>query len=274
MPEPPHIHIGNQTAFFAPLLLPFEFAVEQGFDAFEFFPDGGPGRQGWEAEDLFHKTRAFIRRTAETRGMRLSVHVSLSADLLSEAGRDVLGANLDLARDIRARVLNIHLTPQPNDAFVAAVSSLAARLAGSNMVLAIENTPASGPEEVNGFFARLRALDPTVARHVGLCLDIGHANLYEGTRNDYLAYFDRLAAAVPLVHVHAHENRGDADSHLTLFTGPAQENPAGVEGLVRRLLARGYRGSLILEQWPDPPELLAVAHQRLQAMIAGDRSAG
>jgi sugar phosphate isomerase/epimerase len=105
------------------------------------------------------------------------------------------------------------------------------------------------------------------ARSVGLCLDIGHANLFEGTRNDYLGYLDRLSARVPIVHVHAHENRGDHDSHMTLFTGPAGENPLGIEGLVRRLIERSYSGSIIFEQWPRPASLLATARNRLRAII-------
>jgi sugar phosphate isomerase/epimerase len=270
MGESPRIHIGNQTAFFVGPLLPFEFAVEQGFDAFEFFPDGEPAGPGWSAADLSLETRARIRTTAEAHDLRLSVHASLCADLLSAAGRNVLWADVDLARDIRARVFNIHLLPVWDDAYVGAVLSLATRLAAADLVLAIENTPANRPEDFDALFVRLRALDAAAARPIGICLDIGHANLHDGTRNDYLAYFDRLATSVPVVHVHAHENRGDADSHMTLFTGPARKNPAGIEGLVRRLLERHYAGSVILEQWPDPPELLASARRKLRAMIAAD----
>ena len=77
----------------------------------------------------------------------------------------------------------------------------------------------------------------------------------------------RIAPGVPIIHVHAHENHGDADSHLTLFTGPAKEDDRGVRGLLRRLRQRDYGGAIILEQWPDPPELLAEAASRLRELL-------
>jgi len=43
---------------------------------------------------------------------------------------------------------------------------------------------------------------------------------------------------------------------MTLFTGPAGENPLGIEGLVRRLIERSYSGSIIFEQWPRPASVL------------------
>ena len=40
--DPPWVRIGNQTAHSAPLFTPFDFAVQHGFDAFEWFPDQLP----------------------------------------------------------------------------------------------------------------------------------------------------------------------------------------------------------------------------------------
>jgi hypothetical protein len=71
---------------------------------------------------------------------------------------------------------------------------------------------------------------------------------------------------VPIVHWHAHENWGDRDSHLTLFTGPSARDEAGLRGLVRRLVRRGFCGSVVLEQWPQPPGLLVEARDRLRAL--------
>jgi len=101
-----------------------------------------------------------------------------------------------------------------------------------------------------------------------MCLDVGHANLYAGTRNDYLAYVDSLSADVVISHVHLHENWGDADSHLPLFTGPAERDASGITGLVGRLVQRGFAGCIVLEQWPDPPALLDIARQRLDELFA------
>src|SRR5262249_21648532 len=102
---------------------------------------------------------------------------------------------------------------------------------------------------------------------VGMCLDIGHANLCATTHNDYILYLDQLAPEVPVIHVHAHENFGEADSHLTLFTGPAREDDKAVRALLERLRRPAYRGVLILEQWPRPPELLVEAANRLRELL-------
>jgi sugar phosphate isomerase/epimerase len=158
-------------------------------------------------------------------------------------------------------------------AFGRAVLLLAAPLQAVGLQLSLENIIATAPEDINALFADLRARDQVRARSVGLCLDIGHANLFEGTRNDYLGYLDRLSDRVPIVHVHLHENRGDHDSHMMLFTGPAGENPLGIEGLARRLIERSYSGSIIFEQWPRPSSLLSMARNRLRAIIEVAQSA-
>jgi sugar phosphate isomerase/epimerase len=100
-----------------------------------------------------------------------------------------------------------------------------------------------------------------------MCLDIGHANLCQPTRNNFILYLDLLADEVPIIHVHAHENEGDRDSHLTLFTGPSRFDDSGIRAFADRLLRRCYRGAVILEQWPDPPELLVEAATRLQSLL-------
>jgi sugar phosphate isomerase/epimerase len=253
--------IGNQTAFFVPPLLPFDFAVEQGFDAFEFFPDGGPDDHGWSADDLNAKTRNLIRTTAFEHHIRLSVHTTLRADLHSPMGRSALFRDLDLARDIGARVLNTHFEPRDPQMLARDLTDLVGRLRAADMVMTLENTVSVSPEDFNDLFSRLPS------GPFAMCLDIGHANLYQGTHNDYLGYLDRLSETIPIAHIHAHENRGDADSHLPLFTGPARQDPSGLRGLVDRLQQRGFSGSVILEQWPDPPQLLVAARDGLRALI-------
>jgi sugar phosphate isomerase/epimerase len=272
MAESPRIHIGNQTAFFAAPLQPFAFAVEQGFDAFEFFPNGSGDGPSWSTADVRPETRDFIREQAKRFDMRLSVHASLTADPTTPAGLRVLARDVAFAREIGARVVNLHLASADPEGFGRAALFLAAPLQAAGLQLSLENTIATAPEDINQLFAQMRSRDRARAFAIGLCLDIGHANLHESTRNDYLGYVDRLSTRVPIVHVHAHENRGDCDSHMTLFTGPAGENPAGIEGLVQRLITRGYNGSIIFEQWPYPSSLLSTARDRLRAIIDAAQS--
>jgi hypothetical protein len=56
---------------------------------------------------------------------------------------------------------------------------------------------------------------------------------------------------VPIIRAHEHENEGDRDGHLPLFSGPAGRDSAGIAGLIGRLIGRAFDGCIILEQWPN-----------------------
>ena len=258
------IYIGNQTACWAAIpTQPFEYALAQGFDAFEWFPDKKPGA-GWDESDLDDRARLAIRKAARARGLRLSVHARCQANPLAPEGWALLRKDLELARDVEAVLLNVHLFHEQGlAAFVEAILPLVRRTAEAGLQLSFENTPEHSPEQFNDLFARLHALDHVETGHVGLCFDLGHANLCSATHNDYLGFCDRLNARVPIIHLHLHENWGDADSHLPLFTGPSARDDSGIRGLLARLRQRNFSGSLILEQWPHPPSLLDEARGRL-----------
>ena len=104
------IQIGNQTAFSAATLTePFEYAVANGFDAFEWFPDKKPTGAGWDESDMDESLRWNIRETALTCGMRFSVHTRWQANPLRAASYPVLLEDLELATALGAALLNIHL---------------------------------------------------------------------------------------------------------------------------------------------------------------------
>ena len=258
------IYIGNQTACWAATPNePFDYALSQGFDAFEWFPDKKPGA-GWDETDLDGAARQMIRETAHARGVRLSVHARCQANPLQPAAYPILCTDFELARELGAVLLNIHLFHEEGlDAFVNAILPLVRRSAEAGLLLSIENTPLHSPDQFNELFARLRDLRSPETGHVGMCLDIGHANLCAATRNDFLAFCDRLDPRVPIIHLHLHENWGDADTHLPIFTGPAGRDNSGIRGLIERLRKRNYSGSIILEQWPNPPSLLDSARDKL-----------
>jgi len=263
------ICIGNQTARAAPASnLPFEFAVANRFDAFEWFSDRNADR-GW-CEELVDKAgRKRLREIGWKRGIAYSVHAPWQASPLVPEGRAQIDRSFDFASEVGAGLVNLHLSAEHGiEAFAQALREPLERSVRSGIALSIENTPATRPGEFNRLFEALEARYGTAVRHVGLCLDMGHANLCPATRNDYLGFLDRLRPGVPIIHVHAHENWGDEDSHLTLCTGPSAASEAGVRGLIRRLTARGFCGSIILEQWPDPPELLVQARRRLKDLLS------
>ncbi|MFO0926219.1 MAG: sugar phosphate isomerase/epimerase family protein [Gemmataceae bacterium] len=276
----PAIRIGNQTAISCrDRMRPFEFALEHGFTAFEWFADkrsnGDGSVSGWDEADMDAGTRAWIRDTGKAHDVRFTVHAPWQANPLAPEAAALLRRSVDFARDIGAELVNLHLyMEQGATAYVRALAETIRYAAAAGVRLSIENTPHTSPDDFNRTFARLRQWDAAAAAHVGMCLDLGHANLCAATRNDYLRYLDALAPEVPLIHLHVHENYGDADTHLTLFTGPSRSNDAGVRGFLDRLRQRGYRGALILEQWPDPPDLLVAAASRLRGLLGAESANG
>jgi sugar phosphate isomerase/epimerase len=275
MPDSGSIHIGNQTACYAATPTePFEYALANGFDAFEWFPDKKPGNAGWDELDLSPGLRAELRSAAQSRGMRLSVHARWTFNPLIADAAPIVLRDIELAKDLGAAVLIIHLYPQAGmRSYAEAVLPLLRWAAASGLKVAIENTPETTPDQFNELFDELQRLAPPELQHVGMCLDLGHANLCACTRNHYLGYIDRLQAHVPIIHLHVHENWGDADSHLPLFTGPAGRDCRGVQGFLERMVQRRYSGSLILEQWPRPPSLLNEARARLLQMLSAPGTA-
>jgi sugar phosphate isomerase/epimerase len=263
------LRVGNQSAFSAnSLTLPFDFALQNGFDAFEWFPDKQSNGAGWQISDLSPAQRQTYRAKARDAGVSLSVHAPIHAEPLRPGATKELDDSLRLAVDLGAGLLNIHFSaPQQVEEYAAAVQPLVQRCAISGVKLAIENVPAVSPEDFNRLFALLARSAPKGEPVVGMCLDVGHANLHPETRNDYIGYLDRLRPDVPILHIHLHENHGDRDSHLVIFTGPAGQNPAGVLALLDRLERRGFSGNVILEQWPQPPEMLVEARDKLLELV-------
>ena len=264
-----NIQIGNQTSFSAASpMAPFEFAVAEGFQAFEWFPDKKEEGQGWEIKDLDRKTRAQIKNTAIKHKISLAVHAPWQANPLAPEGLAIFEENIRFALDIGATLLNIHCdTDQDKPGFAKALLPLIKLTKQAGIKLAIENTVMTPPEKINGLFKGLKKFTEVDIAHVGVCFDMGHANLCSATRNDYIGYLDRLGGNIPIIHLHGHENFGDHDSHLALFTGPAGSSEAGITALLLRLAARGFNGSLILEQWPEPPSLLTQARDKINRII-------
>lgn len=248
-----------------PARLPYEFALDHGFDAFEWFSD--KGQAGWCEDDVSPAERAELLRTARQRGMLFSVHAPVAADPTTASGAAAIRRSVRFAGDVAAGVVNLHLFPDhAAKAFADALGPLLALARATGVRLSLENTPQTSPDYVNTLFAVLATM-PEAAGQVGMCLDSGHANLFASTRNDYLGYVDRLGDHVPIIHWHAHENWGDRDSHLSLFTGPSARDDRGPRELIRRLKRRGFSASVVLEQWPQPPEILVRTSQRLRHLF-------
>lgn len=268
---PQTVCIGNQTAHSASRFLdPFEFALVSGLDVFEWYADPKLNEDGtvggWELFDMGESQRREIKRIGQSRQLRYTVHAPWQANPLHAEDRDLLDRSLEFAHAIGAYLVNLHLyLEQGAEAYVAALAPLIARAARLDLKLSLENTPQTAPSDCNAAFACLRSAQ-FETDHVGMCLDLGHANLCHSTRNDYVRYLDELDPAVPIIHLHVHENYGDQDAHLPLFTGPAAADDGGVRVVIACLKQRGYSGAMILEQWPEPPTLLLEADERLRQL--------
>jgi sugar phosphate isomerase/epimerase len=260
----PTIRIGNQTSCQVPSRRPYEFALRHGFDAFEWFSDRG--RFGWCEADMGAVERKRLRGDAARHGLLFSVHAPHAANPVRPEGAAEIRRSIDFAGDVAAGVVNIHLfTDQNARVYTEALGPLLDAGQAAGVRLSLENTPLTSPNDFNAVFDVLSAM-PEAKGRVGMCLDMGHANLNPSTRNDYIRFVDELGEHVPIIHWHAHENWGDRDSHLTLFTGPSAHDERGLRALVLRLLRRGFCGSVVLEQWPQPPGLLVEARERLRRL--------
>ncbi len=266
--ESKRLRVGNQTSRHCdPVMLPYVFALRHGFDAFEWFSDGG--RESWREQDMDAEARRQLREAAAQRDIRFSVHAPWASTPFTPEGADDIRRSIRFAGDVGAAVVNVHLeTDNGPAAFAAALGPLLEEARAANVQVSLENTPPTTPDDFNATFEALAKLPEAAGGRVGMCLDMGHANLCPATRNDYLGFVDRLSPGVPIIHWHAHENWGDRDSHLPLFTGPSARDDAGIRGLLQRLLRRGFQGAAVLEQWPQPPERLVHARDRLRALLA------
>jgi sugar phosphate isomerase/epimerase len=261
------IRIGNQTSGHVSGQQPYQFALAQKFDAFEWFSDK-KGITGWSEADTPATSRRELRKAAEERDIRFSVHAPCLADPVSPRGQVAIRTSIEFARDIGGAVVNFHLfAVHPARVYVDAMLPLIREAAQAGVALSLENTPEISPDYVNAVFGVLSAI-PEAKNRVGFCFDMGHANLHTATRHRYVEYLDLLGDHVPINHWHAHENWGDRDSHLPLFSGPASKDDRGIRGLIRRLQKRNFSGSVVLEQWPTPPEMLVHARNRLRTLWA------
>jgi sugar phosphate isomerase/epimerase len=261
------MRIGNQTAFSAADWRdPFRFARAHGFGAFEWFADRH-GPQGWDFASCDSGCRRALRSLGASSSMVFSVHAPAQCNPRTLVGQEELGASLEFACDVDARLVVLHLPAGEHEqAWAEALKEPLRSANRAGLQLAFENTVLTAPRDCNRVFGDLRQRYGPDAP-VGLCLDVGHANLCEATHNDYVRFVDALDQALPIVHVHLHENWGETDQHLVLFTGPLARDDSGLRALLGRLKGRGYRGVFILEQWPEPPELLVTARERLARLL-------
>lgn len=267
------IHIGNQTAFSSgDIYAPLEFAILNHFDAFEWYsdkkhnPDGSTS--GWDFSDIPPSERDRILELGRRHDILYTVHVPWVANPSLPGGCELIFESIDFSYDIGAGLINLHLCMDLGafhflDSLIPVINYASRK----KIKIAIENTPATSPSDFNEFFNCLYMSDYSDA-DIGMCIDIGHANLCQDTHNDFVKFIDKLSIRIPIIHAHVHENYGDMDRHMPLFTGPANVDDSGICAFVDRLKSRHFSGAMIMEVWPNPPELLISAENRLRRIIS------
>jgi sugar phosphate isomerase/epimerase len=174
------IRIGNQTSCHVSARLPYEFARAHGFDAFEWLSDKGPW--GWCEEDMPQQEREQLRRAAQQRGILFSVHAPVAADPTTSSGAEALRRSIRFGGDVGAGVVNLHLFPEHHaKRFAEALRPLLEVARSARVRLCLENTLQTSPDHFNALFGVLTTM-PEAAGQVGMCLDMGHANLFPGIK--------------------------------------------------------------------------------------------
>ena len=139
--------------------------------------------------------------------------------------------SIDFARDIGADLVNLHLYMDDGAAgYVRSLEPVIRHAAEAGLRLSIENTPHTTPDDFNQTFACLREIERPGPGRSACAWTSATPTSVRVTHNNFIRYLDALAPEVPLIHLHVHENYGDADSHLTLFTGPARDERLRREG--------------------------------------------
>jgi sugar phosphate isomerase/epimerase len=132
--------------------------------------------------------------------------------------------------------------PRRWGAFLGSMNELLAAVP-ENVRFAVENTPLpSGRAEIIMDIA-----DRYPGERVGVCLDLGHANIEEGVRSAI------RNSAPRLIHVHASDNHGEKDDHLVPGHGSIDW-----EEVLAELCAIDFRGPFTVElrdytRGEDPP---------------------
>ncbi len=193
----------------------------------------------WEVIDEgFHKLNKVnikqLKEAASTRKIEYAVHAPFSSVNLSEADPTLRNMfmkwvedSLNRAYKLEAKIWVLHsgrLTPLtyffPEKAWEAHTSSLlqlAKKARNMGIQIAVENM-LGRYELFNGAKNGRRLLEEVQSENVGLCFDVGHANLLGGI-DSFLRGFSN-----EIIHIHVHDNDGKEDNHRAVGAGSIQWN--------------------------------------------------
>lgn len=217
-----------------------------------------------------------MKRLAQEYDLPLQVHAPYVnvrlADLnprIREASVQSVKDGIDLARQVDARIVTIHLGnttkrrlrqvyEDVRKALLNSIVTLTEYAEQHDVTIGIENVPAdeSAWEEALGKGAEeiIGILKEIASRNVGVTFDVGHAN----TIGDPANFAVELAPYV--VNVHIHDNDGSSDQHLVIGQGSID-----FLKILHILKEASYVGSLVLEYY-NPASLLKAKVELLKLL--------
>ncbi|MHC4661046.1 MAG: sugar phosphate isomerase/epimerase family protein [Planctomycetota bacterium] len=241
--------VGYQSCRYNGLFLEEEIAVcrKDRVKVFDIFFDG------FRPLEIDAEARMRIRSEAERSGITLVV----DAPMVPFAGPHVsaLRDTVDFAKDVGASLLTVHIGHFDSSSDPA---SELKRCADYGIMVGLENAVQGSswdrPDTLERMVARCMG-----AGNLGFTLDIGHANMVGKAREVVPKFLDSCRSlGIPLICVHAHDNTGDADSHLGLGRGAV--NFPKVFGQIRD---SGFSGPVIIEHWRDLLRDTAIIREHL-----------
>lgn len=229
-------------------------AVRDNFRSFEIY------FEGFLPNDIKPDFRQFLKTQAETQGLTLTVHAAWQHNPVEDP--KIFTDIVEFARDIGSGVVTIHLT-EPGKEYADAIRSLAILARSFGIRIAIENTRLDSgrwcmPEDLNNTLGYLEDLD-----NVGICLDVGHANLTGISPVEYLNLIDKR---FKIFNVHFHDNNGKEDQHNTLGQAVGTKGGIDFKAVLARLAHRGYDDSIIIEHGR---ETLTVERKFIEDVVSG-----
>jgi len=207
-----------------------------------------PAGDGWIAG---------VRQSAAAVGLEiggLCVGWALRSGALERAGSIGAKRVTLIADACRAHGSNPGTPPDP-DKVGRALDALALEASQRGLALAVEFPRAFAPGTV------VDLIDAIEGGPVGVCLDVGHANL----GGDAPEAIEQLSGYVTVVHLH--DNQGRDDSHRAPYSGSV-DWPLTLMALWKT----GFTGPSVIETMPDPDLATSLtravgARTRLQAIL-------
>lgn len=221
-------------------------------------------------EDMKERARR-IAELAGSQGIGLSVHTPYTLNLgeripvIRRAHVETFKRILKLADLLDAKWITTHIGHHigyregKKEAFETALSTFRELLKLSEdmgILIAVENLKPVGPDSELVYLCDsipelLSFLDKLGSENVGVCLDVGHANLAEGVS----AYLDAFEKSI--ICIHAHDNDGREDLHR-----PPGSGVINWKLLVRELKGRNINAPMVVEVYDDSLKGPAVRYLR------------